>query len=145
VIDLSYEAAKRIEMIGPGTAKVEVKVVAPPGVARQPEPAAAPVAVTVTEETASQSCPPGPYYAVQVGSFRDRVNAEESLREMTARYGSARVLEVASGGAALYRVVVGPAADHQSAEQLRAWLSGEGVNGFVLLVGEGYAAVCLTD
>ena len=69
IIDLSHAAAREIEMIGPGVAKVRIEVIrTPPNVA----PA---------------------LFAVQVGSFRNKENAEGLRKRMAERYGSARLLE----------------------------------------------------
>ncbi len=61
IIDLSRAAARQIEMIGPGIVKVRVEVIAPP-----------------------ETQPARELYAVQVGAFENRSNAErleKSLRE----------------------------------------------------------------
>src|SRR4029077_14113258 len=69
IIDLSHAAARDIEMIGPGVARVRIEVIrAPEGV------------------------PPG-RFAVQVGAFRDRGNAERLRSRMEARYGAARLIQ----------------------------------------------------
>jgi rare lipoprotein A len=69
IIDLSHAAAREIEMIGPGTARVRVEVIrAPEGVS------------------------PG-IFAVQVGAFRDRANAERLRSQMEAQFGSARLVQ----------------------------------------------------
>jgi rare lipoprotein A len=75
IIDLSHAAARELEMIGPGVARVRVEVISAP-----------PNAV------------PG-LFAVQVGAFRDRANAERLRSQMEARYGSARLLQRAENPA----------------------------------------------
>jgi rare lipoprotein A len=82
IIDISHEAAREIDMIGPGTAHVRIEVI------RLPE---------VVEGTG---------FAVQVGVFRDRRNAERLREQMEARYGMARVVQ-RSGNPELWRVLVG--------------------------------------
>src|SRR5438270_5255393 len=69
IIDLSHAAAREIEMIGPGVAKVRIEVIRAPA-----------------------NAPPG-LFAVQVGAFRDRNNAEGLRQRMAERYGSARLLQ----------------------------------------------------
>ncbi len=56
IIDLSREGAKRIEMIGPGTARVRVRVVATPSMAYKGRK---PVAVVARPEAPSPVEPPG--------------------------------------------------------------------------------------
>src|ERR1700674_1756005 len=69
IIDLSHAAAREIEMIGPGIARVRVEVIrAPEGV-------------------------PSGGFAVQVGAFRDRGNAERLRSRMQSLYGSARLIQ----------------------------------------------------
>jgi rare lipoprotein A len=71
-------------MIGPGTARVRLEVMQAPAM-----PA------------------PG-YFAVQVGAFQVRANADRVRAEMEARYGSARLV-LRPGDSALWRVLVGRA------------------------------------
>jgi rare lipoprotein A len=85
VIDLSHAAAQAIGMIGPGTARVRVEVIQAP------------------------AAPPPGLYAVQVGAFQYRANAEKVRIEMEARYGAARLV-LRPGDPALWRVLVGRAA-----------------------------------
>src|SRR5690606_30058967 len=90
LIDLSRAAAREIAMIGPGTARVRVEVVAPP---REPAPAPE---TELTEDRIlaaleSPPCAPGPYRAVQVGAFRDLDNAQRMRGRMHALYGPARI------------------------------------------------------
>src|ERR1019366_1405223 len=68
VIDLSHAAAQAIGLIGPGVGQVEITVIdAPPSA----EPAR---------------------FAVQVGAFRDRANADRMQQNMTAAYGAAKLI-----------------------------------------------------
>src|SRR6266851_1448523 len=60
ILDLSHAAAVSVDMIGPGTAKVKLTVIAAKSVRASDPPAPQ----------------PQPQFAVQVGSFTDRRNAE---------------------------------------------------------------------
>ncbi len=82
IIDLSRAAAREIRMLGPGTANVRLRVVALP-----------------------ESVPDG-YFAVQVGAFKERANADHRRKEMEERFGSARLV-LRDGSPALWRVLVG--------------------------------------
>jgi len=82
IIDLSHAAARAIDMLGPGTARVRLEVI------RTPE-----------------YVPPA-VFAVQVGAFRNRANAELLRAEMQSRYGSARLVQRADTPD-LWRVVAG--------------------------------------
>jgi rare lipoprotein A len=93
IIDISHAAARLIDMIGPGTARVRIEVI------RLPE---------VLE---------GVGFAVQVGAFRDRRNAERVRDEMQARYGTARVVP-REGNPEVWRVLVGSEATLSQANSL---------------------------
>jgi rare lipoprotein A len=93
IIDLSHAAARELEMIGPGIAHVRVEVIlAPPNVG------------------------PG-VFAIQVGAFRDRANAERLRAQMEARYGTARLLQRAEDPS-LWRVMVGAETSEDGANRL---------------------------
>jgi rare lipoprotein A len=92
IIDLSHAAARAIEMVEPGTARVRVEVLRSP-----------PVAAGV--------------FAVQVGAFRDRANAERYRAMMQARYGAGR-MTLRAGDPDLWRVLAGSAATEEGARAL---------------------------
>ena len=100
VIDLSHAAARAIDLIGPGTARVRLEVLQAP-----PVPATG-------------------FYAVQVGAFQFRANAERLRAEMEARYGSARLV-LHPGDPPLWRVMVGRAATVDEAAVLAGRIHGE--------------------
>lgn len=93
IIDLSHAAAREIELIGPGVAKVRMEVI------RAPEAA------------------PAGAFAVQVGVFRDRRNAERLRAAMAARFGTARLVR-RDGNPATWRVLVGSEATEAGAAAL---------------------------
>jgi rare lipoprotein A len=84
IIDLSYEAARSLGMIGPGTDQVELRVVGYEG-----RPGAA------------------GYLRVQVGSFAELANAQALVRRLRARYDDARIVGVDLPEGRRYRVQVG--------------------------------------
>jgi len=93
IIDLSRAAARRLQMLGPGTARVRLEVTA------------APVPVT------------GCCYAVQVGAFRERANAERQ-RERAAAERRPAWLELRDGDPPLWRVLVGREESLAAAQEL---------------------------
>ena len=99
IIDLSHAAARQIEMIGPGTAKVRIEVI------RTPAGSAA-------------------LFAVQVGAYRDRERAERVRADMAARYGSARLV-LKQGNPDVWRVLVGAEATQDGARALSGRISRE--------------------
>jgi len=104
IIDLSYAAATKLDMVGSGTALVEVEAIsfdAQPGVRAQSPPAA-----TATQPPRADT--PGKLYA-QVGAFGNRDNADKRLALLrSGGIGSAFIHQDTSSSPALYRVRVGP-------------------------------------
>jgi len=109
IIDLSHAAARAIELLGPGVGPVRLEVIRLP---QTMEPAV---------------------FAVQVGAFRNRENADRLRDAMAARYGAARVVP-RQGNPDLWRVLVGAEATTDAAGALAARIhaeTGEN-NGFVV-------------
>ena len=118
IIDLSYSAARKLDMIGTGTSIVEVEAIgfdepsgdrptrqtlpeAPPAVASAP--AAVPAVATAPEPVSSRKI------FVQIGAFGDRENAERRLARLrSAGIGTGFILVDTNSDPALYRVRVGP-------------------------------------
>ena len=71
-------------------------------------------------------------FAVQLGSFRDRDNANRLVHDMTAKGFAAFVAPITSGGRELYRVRVGPTRDRAQAEALAAQLRRAGQSGSIV-------------
>ena len=90
IIDLSRAAAERIELIGPGTARVRLQV------------------LSIASPTNS--------YTVQAGAFSDRARAEQ-LRSKLDSFPLARIVPRGTDPV-LYRVLVGRTTTEQSAEEL---------------------------
>jgi rare lipoprotein A len=110
IIDLSHAAARAIDMIGPGTARVRIEVI------RLPE-----------------SVPPA-MFAVQIGAFRDRERAERLRSEMQTRYGVARVVP-RQGDPVLWRVLVGSESSQEGANALSGRIrqeNGEKIPAFIV-------------
>jgi rare lipoprotein A len=108
IIDLSHAAAREIEMIGPGTARVRLTIIAPPA-----------------------QLPSEDLFSVQVGAFRELRRAELLREDMHARFGTARIVERA-GNPTLWRVLVGEEPDAAAAATLAARIEAAGVNAFVV-------------
>jgi rare lipoprotein A len=117
IIDLSYEAAKRIGVFGPGTAPVEI------------------IALGSMQETkvggkVQRTLVPGDYYAgdftIQVGAFKDRQNAVR-LRDRLARtYQNAHIVVYESAQGAFHRVRVGSSDRLEQARKYEKMLEAAG-------------------
>jgi len=107
IIDLSRAAARDIQMLGPGTAKVRITVIAAPSTQSLPE-------LTVGDSALGTG---SANYAVQAGAFADRERAEGLRARMAEVFGEARVLAT-DGTPPLWRVVVGRAIALERANEL---------------------------
>ncbi len=159
IIDLSRAAAKKIEMIGPGTARVRIEVVATPGMRYRPgqrgrpreQPAAPPpvpipAVVPAADLTAPQPqhepdreaeqagpdpCAVAAFFGVQVGSFFVLENAELLHDKVAALHDDSRIVKSSLAEGTRYRVIVGRFARPAAARGLKQQLADSGVDGFV--------------
>jgi rare lipoprotein A len=118
IIDLSRAAARQIDMIGPGVVKVSVKVIAPPEPPPEPPPEQPPAAVL---------------YAVQVGAFENRDNAERLVARLKERYPLCRITP-SGNSPPVWRVLVGEERAREAAEALQRELQDETGGAFVVLL-----------
>ena len=93
IIDLSFAAAKRIGVYGPGTALVRIEVLSAP-----------------TPRLAV-------LYAVQVGSYTDADKASALKQALTQRFSSVYISPLSSGRFRYYQVRLGPFAERTQAER----------------------------
>jgi rare lipoprotein A len=114
IIDLSYAAALKLDMVKDGTSLVEVTAISfdePAGdrPVRKATPSAPPPEV---DRASAPAAATANRVFVQVGAFGDRANAERRLTELSlAGVGGARIHEEPGPDRVLYRVRVGPVAD----------------------------------
>ncbi len=135
VIDLSYVAAYKLGMLGPGSTEVIVERVTPgdmkqapirPMVADIPTPtnvpqalpaiAAAPVTMPVSSRALQSSVPAGAVY-LQIGAFTQPSNAQQLLEQAAQRIPAPlnQSLHIDEQAGPIYRVRVGPFANRQIA------------------------------
>jgi rare lipoprotein A len=158
VIDLSYTAAQRIGMIGPGTASVRIEVLpagamgeAPPLLAAPipaPAPAPAPrraspvgaavpaVAVSAAPEEPEPD-PPGTRYNVQAGTYADYERARRVQQRLGAEGATAHLAMIDAPDARYYQLRVGPFARRAEADRMAQRLSALGVPALVVWAGLG--------
>ena len=96
IIDLSYAAAKAIDLVGPGTAQVRLEVL------DTPEPIAA--------------IPSSLQFTVQIGSFTDRTAAEQMRARAAQVANEVVVVSARVGGATYFRVRAGSFIEHAAAD-----------------------------
>jgi rare lipoprotein A len=107
IIDLSLAAAQAIDMVGSGIVPVRIELVGRP------------------------SEPPAGAFAVQIGAFQERENADR-LRGQLADHFTVDVQEFDAPGGRFYRVRVGRVATIAEAEQLASRLMSDGFMTFVV-------------
>ncbi|MGO9804831.1 MAG: septal ring lytic transglycosylase RlpA family protein [Steroidobacteraceae bacterium] len=112
IIDLSYTAAAKLDMLREGTAMVEVRTLTP--------------GVPDVLGRSAESPPPALY--VQAGAFADPGNAERELERLhAAGLASAFVVPPLGGHSRLYRVRLGPVASVPAFDALAAQLASLGI------------------
>lgn len=150
IIDLSQTAAKEIDMLGPGIARVRLTVIARPANSpRENSLAAAPSAgepATLAKNSRALTSPPAaaspvaassaivpmPRYAVQAGAFLDRERAEAFREQMNDAFADARTLIDTAHNPPLWRVLVGREMTREQANSLAARVRTEAGAGIVV-------------
>lgn len=152
VIDLSYAAARAIGMVGTGTARVRLDIVASdasnfsnsgtrnvPASATRP-PAASKQIESGSDDATARETPPRPiatsaagYFTVQVGAFGERANAERLKQQLDARYRPVTIQDVDGANGRVYRVRVGNFATEDGARSFAQRLrESDGLRGMVV-------------
>ncbi|HEY4839475.1 MAG TPA: septal ring lytic transglycosylase RlpA family protein [Candidatus Acidoferrales bacterium] len=119
IIDLSLAGARAIDMVGPGTARVKVEIVSAPG---------------------NESVTAG-RFAVQVGAFAERANAERLREKLAADYEHISIQGTTGPTGRLFRVRVGSEPNENAAQKLGNKLSGvTGMHTFVVRLDDAPAS-----
>ena len=105
IIDLSFAAAKKIEMVGTGTARVKVTYLGKYSPAGH------------TEHL---------NYYLQVGSFLENQNAENLKAELSKKYEDVSIFGTQTSGKNFYRVCIGPLIDDDKIQDTKIRLEGSG-------------------
>jgi rare lipoprotein A len=108
ILDLSKAAARQIGLLGPGVGQVRLEVISAP-----------------------RDVPANDFYAVQIGAFSSRENAERLREKYSERFGNAQ-LALKQGPVPLWRVLVGKEPSVDAANQLAIVLGAETKNIFVV-------------
>ncbi|RJQ56784.1 MAG: septal ring lytic transglycosylase RlpA family protein [Desulfobacteraceae bacterium] len=120
VIDLSYAAAKKIGIVGPGTGPVEVVALAVP----MPEQkGGGPPRALPDDYLYSGS------FNIQVGAFSNRENAERLKQQLAQAFEKVHIATFDRKGEIFHRVRVGPFSDLKKAEETEAALVKVGFSG----------------
>jgi rare lipoprotein A len=115
IIDLSRAAARRLGVVGPGTAPVIIRALGRRSPGAAPPPASAPTAVVKL----------GPF-TVQVGAFTQESNAWRLAALLRANFPDVAVVDYNRGDQVFRRVRVGKLSSLDQAEKLQARLRQDG-------------------
>ena len=111
ILDLSYAAARALDLVRAGTGPVRIRVLGSSSL--------------VAKQASSK-----PASFVQVGAYKQRANAERMRRRLEAAgFDSIRLSEDVVGGKRLVRVRLGPVADRASHDRMIRRLASIGVKG----------------
>lgn len=113
ILDLSKAAARDIGLLGPGIGKIRLEVISAP-----------------------PDRPNNDFYAVQIGAFAVRANAEQARQKFASRFGAAYIA-VKEGRTPLWRVLVGDEPSIEAARQIATALHSENKDVFVVRLDEG--------
>jgi len=109
ILDLSLAAARAIDMVGPGVARVRLEVIAE-----------------------GREVPGGVRYGVQVGAFQERENAGRLKLSLETRYRPVIIVPYDSPRGLFYRVRVGSLSTESEARSLADRLAAKGFTPFVV-------------
>ncbi len=127
IIDLSYAAAKKLDMVGAGTAEVEIVVLNSPGDNKRSPVRAIPL--NQPDQDAG--------IFVQLGSFGSEVNAINLKNELKQKNEKPIVISrFYTGKATYYRVRLGPLLDVDEAGSVQKRLQRKGYQSTRIVVGE---------
>lgn len=117
IIDLSYTAAQKMDIVGPGTAPVLVTALG--RASHDPNTSNVPVTYTPMNYRYGN-------FTVQVGAFMDKNNAERLKTKLGKQYENAHIVTYTDDRGLFYRVRVGKFSTLDSAERFGDQLIGEG-------------------
>ncbi len=123
IIDLSYGAAKKLGVVGPGTAPVEIVALAAP--VRRASPTGGGNQFENVDLTRGN-------FTFQVGAFQERANAERLARQLEKRYTNVHIASFDRGDGMYHRVRVGRAHRLDEAETYERTLMRQGYDVFIV-------------
>jgi rare lipoprotein A len=120
IIDLSYTAASKLDMLRNGTAMVEVRSV---------DPAVAAAETSANATSSSAPAAPTSSLYIQAGAFSDPSNAERLAEKLRGGgYGSVFVRDNEIAGRRMFRVRIGPVSGVAEFDRIVAALERAGIN-----------------
>ena len=119
LIDLSYAAATRLDILPTGTGQVEIRAIDPDEMGTAEAPTDTPTTQIQQNET----------LYLQVGAFSSRDNAERLQSDLLSQnLGGVRIIEATTEAGTFFKVQVGPLASHMEANRVTQELKTLGIN-----------------
>jgi len=118
ILDLSYEAARQLDLVRSGTGRVQVDFLAEPALVVQPT--VTPVDTSPDQRNSVQvlETPGTQPVAVQVGAYQDQNNAVRAQKTLTIMYPNVWISMAPEGTQPLHRVRLGPFNNRDEAERV---------------------------
>jgi rare lipoprotein A len=142
ILDLSYEAARQLDLVRAGTGRVQIDFLAEPTLVVPPpaEPAfVVPPPVTSVDTSPDQrnavqvlEAPGTPSVVVQVGAYQDQNNAVRAQKTLTTMYPNVWISMAPEGTQPLHRVRLGPFNNHDEAERVVHAIKARGYTALVV-------------
>lgn len=128
IIDLSFAAAKKLDIVGPGTARVEISALASKHSTRRPK-------VRVVPLKQPDSVPDDVF--VQLGSFSSEANAQNLLNDLQDKNEKPIVIsKFSTEEGVFYRVRLGPLLDISEADSVQKRLLRKGYSQAHVVIGD---------
>jgi rare lipoprotein A len=119
LIDLSYAAAVKLDMLPTGTAQVEVRAIDPDNPGKVATEAGAPPAAAAESMV----------LYLQVGAFSSHANAQRLQNDLQSQHiGDVRIVEASTDAGTFYKVQVGPLASQREANRVTQELKTLGIS-----------------
>jgi len=134
ILDLSYVAAKKLGMLGRGTAHVEIVAIDPTQIQVKKLPHSVPHQIYLAR---NQSNTHHPKIYLQMGAFHERLLAEQLQHKLNHLLSSPVMITRRSNNKTLYHVEIGPIHDVVTANRIRQKLRLAGLDKNVIQRKEG--------
>jgi len=134
--DLSYEAARQIDLVRPGSGRVQIDFLAEPALVMQPT--VTPVDTSPDQRNAVQvlETPGTQPLAVQVGAYQDQKNAVRAQKTLTTMYPHVWISMAPEGTQPLHRVRLGPFKNRDEAERVVHAIKARGYTALVVAMAQ---------
>ena len=138
ILDLSYEAARQIEMVRTGSARVKVEFLAEPVPLLQPAVILSVIPVDTSPDQRNsvqvvQTLGTQPF-AVQVGAYQEPTNAVRMQKTLTSVYPNVWITMAPESAQPLHRVRLGPFHNRVEAERVVHEVKGRGYEAMIVAV-----------